>query len=115
MLSRIRPATEEEIKVIMETKDGRGGSVLALDSPQGPLFAVIRTAVEVDPVLYPEDLPFKMKLLFQRDIETVLATQGVQQYFCNVHVSNEKMLSVLKTFGAIQASTEPEYRFMKVL
>lgn len=115
MIPRIRVATPEETKTIMETKDGRGGYVLALDSAEGPLFAVIRTAVEVDPVLYPEKIPFKTKLLFQRDIETVLAAQGVQQYFCNVHVTNEKMISVLNTFGATQASTEPEYRFMKVL
>src|SRR5271156_499102 len=115
MIKRIRVATPEEVEVIMSTKDGRGGSVLALDAPEGTLSAVVRTLIEVDPVLYPDCASIRTKTVFQRDIETVLAAQGVLQYFFNIHASNESMLSVAKTFGAVQISTEPELRFMKVL
>lgn len=115
MIKRIRVATPEEVEKILTTKDGRGGTVLALDAPEGILYGVIRTAVEVDPILYPEGASIRTKTVFQRDIETVLAAQGVSQYYFNIHCSNESMLSVAKTFGAIQQSTEPEFRFVKVL
>jgi hypothetical protein len=116
VINRIRVATPEEVKSIAEFSDCQvGASVLALDTPEGTAFAVVRTVVEVDPVIYPEKLSSRMKAVFQRDIETVLAAQGILKYYFNVHVSNEQMLEVLKNFGAVQQSTEPELRFFKVL
>jgi hypothetical protein len=115
-MNRIRPATLEEIEAI-RTKSDLDDScfVLALNTQQGVPTAVVRTAVEVDPVHYPEGLHDRMKAMFQRDIETVLVAKGVAKYYFNVHVSNQAMLDVAKTLGAEQISTEPEYRFRVIL
>lgn len=115
MINRIRVATPEEVATIEKNSDCKGCMVLALDTPEGTPLAVIRTAVEVDPVIYPEKLSNRMKAMFQRDVETVLAAQGVQSYYFNVHASNERMLEAVKTYGAVEQSTEPEIRFKKVL
>jgi hypothetical protein len=115
MMNRIRVATQKEAEEFSKKYDGRGGTLLALDVPEGTMYAVVRTAVEVDPVVYPENATIRMKAMFQRDIETVLAAQGTPCYFFNVHASNESMLETAKHFGAVQQSTEPELRFVKAL
>jgi hypothetical protein len=116
MINRIRVATPEEVKGIAEHSDlGPGCTVLALDTPEGVAFAVVRTVVEVDPVLYPEKMSARMKAIFQRDVETVLAAQGVQAYYFNIKADNEGMLAVANTLGAAAMSVGPEIRFKKVL
>lgn len=115
MINRIRLATPEEVETIKATADCAGAQVLALDTPEGTPLAVVRTAIEVDPVIYPEKLSNRMKAMFQRDIETVLAAQGAFKYYFNVHASNQPMLDAVKSWGAVQQSTEPEIRFVKVL
>jgi hypothetical protein len=115
-MNRIRLATPEEIEAIKMKSDLDDSCiVLALSTQQGVPTAVVRTAVEVDPVIYPEGLHDRMKAMFQRDIETVLEARGVKKYYFNVHVSNTAMLEVAKTLGAEQMSTEPEYRFRVIL
>lgn len=115
MIKRIRVATQEEVDSIKSNSDCQGCMVLALDTPDGTPLAVVRTVVEVDPVIYPEGLSDRSKAVFQRDIETVLAAQGVAKYYFNVHATNDKMLHVAQTLGAVAQSTEPEIRFAKVL
>jgi hypothetical protein len=116
MINRIRVATPEEVKSIEATADCQVGcTVLALDTPEGVSFAVVRTCVEVDPVIYPEKLSNRMKAMFQRDVETVLAAQGVPKYYFNVHADNKAMIDSVQSWGAVPQSTEPEIRFMKVL
>jgi hypothetical protein len=115
MINRIRVAKPEEAEEFGKKYDSRGGTLLALDIPEGTMYAVVRTAVEVDPIIYPEKTPTRMKVMFIRDIETVLAAQGVPQYFFNVHCSNEDMLQFVKHYGATQQSTEPEFRFIRTL
>jgi hypothetical protein len=115
-VNRIRLATEAEVESIKAVGDIEGSMVLGLTTEQGVPLAVVRTVVEVDPVIYPEGFNNRLKLVFQRDIETVLAAKGVAKYYFNVHVSNTNMLEVgIKNLGAIQVSTEPEFRFSKVL
>jgi hypothetical protein len=115
-MNRIRLATPEEIETIKTTSDLDVTSiVLALNTQQGVPMAVIRTVVEVDPVIYPPELADRMKAIFQRDIETVLVAKGVSKYYFNVHTDNEPMLRVAETLGAERTSTAPEYRFKVVL
>jgi len=114
-MNRIRVATKEEVEGIAAYSDCQGCMVLALDTKEGTAFAVVRTCVEVDPVIYPEGYQPRLMAMFQRDVETVLAAQGATKYYFNVHATNEKMLHVAETLGAIKQSTEPEYRFVKVL
>jgi hypothetical protein len=118
MINRIRVATKEEIAAIADVSDlGPTCTVLALDTPEGAMKAVIRTAIEIDPVIYPEPdkLSMRMRAMFWRDLETVLAAQGATKYYFNVHVTNKAMCDTVKTWGAFQLSTEPEFRFSKVL
>ena len=115
MINRIRVATQEEAKTFAETHDGRGGTLLALDVPEGTMYAVVRTVVEVDPVVYPENASTRMKAMFHRDIETVLAAQGVTQYYFNTHVTNTEFQEFSKHWGAQQISKEPELRFIRNL
>jgi hypothetical protein len=115
-MNRIRLATVEEVKAIEKGADlDETCLVYALNTQQGVPLAVVRMAVEVDPVIYPEGLHDRMKAMFQRDIETTLQAKGVSKYYFNVHVSNKPMLEVAKTLGAEQMSTEPEYRFRVIL
>lgn len=115
MINRIRVAKPEEVKAIEATSDLQGCTVLALDTPEGTITAVVRTPVEVDPVRYPEDISDRWKAMFQRDVETVLAAQGVTHYYFNVHAANEQWRHVVETYGALAQSNEPEIRYKKVL
>lgn len=115
MINRIRIATAEEVEQIQAVSDCQGATVLALTTPEGTPMAVVRSVVEVDPLFFPEKLSDRMKAMFIRDVETVLAAQGVHKYYFNVHATNEKMLNYSKHYGATELSTEPEIRFVKVL
>lgn len=115
-MNRIRLATPEEVKQIEAHSDlDETSLVLGLDTREGVPLAVVRTVIEVDPVIYPEGLPDRLKALFQRDVETFLYAKGAMRYYFNVHVANEPMLRVAQTLGAEQMSTAPEFRFRKRL
>jgi hypothetical protein len=115
-MNRIRLANLEEIESLKQHTDlDESCMVLALTTQQGSPTAVVRTVVEVDPVVYPEGLHDRMKAMFQRDIETVLAAKGVKEYYFNVSVDNEDMLKVTETLGAFQISKTPELRFRVIL
>jgi len=116
-MNRIRLATEEEVKSIQDTSDlDSTCSVLALDTTKGTAFAVRRFATELDPVITPNDWEPRSKILFYRDLETHLWSQGVLSYYFNVQAEgNDEWLAFLKKWGAEKVSTEPEFRFKKVL
>lgn len=115
-MNRIRVATVEEIESIAKVSDvDETSMVLALNTQQGVPLAVVRTVIEVDPVIYPEGLHDRMKAMFQRDIETVLAAKGITKYYFNVSTENEPMLKVAETLGAFRVSKGPEFRFKVTL
>ena len=115
-MKRIRLATEEEVKRIADTSDlDATCMVLALDTQAGTPLAVVRTAIEVDPCYYPPDFNAKMIAIFTRDVETVLAAKGVPKYYFNVKDTDAHWKEIVKTWGAVEVSTEPEIRFKKVL
>jgi hypothetical protein len=115
-MKRLRPASPEEIKLIAPTSAlDNSCLVLALDSPQGPIFAVVRTAIEVDPVIFPPDLQDRWKVLFMRDVETFLAAREAQCYHFNVHIDDTRWIASVEAWGAERTSTAPEYRYRKGL
>ena len=115
-MNRIRLAKPEEIDKIKEHSDiDAGCSVLALDTHLGTGLAVRRVCEEIDPLVCPEEWNTKLRAVFIRDIETVMAAQGIPHYYFNVLVEDEKWQEVIKTWGAEQLSTAPEYRFKRVL
>lgn len=116
-MNRPRYATKEEIESIQQKADlTETSTVLAWDTPQGPILKVVKyNVVEVDPAFYPEGCQDRFKLCAARDIETYLMAQGVKAYYFNVHETDEKWQNVVKGFGAESTSTAPERRFKKVL
>lgn len=115
-MERLRLATPEEVASIKAEGDLQEGcQVVALTTQAGTPLAVIRAAVEVDPVKFPEDFPDRLKAVFLRDIETHLAAKGAISYYFNIAADNSDWQQVVKTWGAEQISVSPEIRFKKVL
>lgn len=115
-MKRLREATQEEIDKIRGTSDLDAGSiVLALDTAQGVGLAVVRTAIEVDPVYFPDTWNTKLKTFFVRDIETFLSAKGVNAYYFNVSADAEEWIEHVKHWGAEQVSPGKELRFKQIL
>lgn len=118
-MNRIRLATVEEVKSIAPVSDlDESCLVFALDTQQGTPLGVVRTVVEIDPVVYPETWKGnneRLKMLFQRDLETIIFAKGAPKYYFNVHADDKKMVDAMATLGAENISTAPEFRFRKRL
>ena len=115
-MKRLRIATAAELESIREKSDlGQGCIVLALDTAQGVGLAVVRTAVEVDPVYFPDSWNTKLKTFFVRDIETFLSAKGVDAYYFNVNAQAEEWIEHVKHWGAECVSPSPELRFKQTL
>ena len=116
-MNLIRPATEAEIASIRDRADIQPTSlVVALDTPQGAILGVIRWPVELNPVIFPEGLPDRLKYVFVRDVANGLKFKGETSFYFQIPTEdNEAWLKVVKTFGAEQVSPVPEFRMKKVL
>lgn len=115
-MQEVRPATPEEVKSIESYSDlDETCAVFALDTPQGTILAVRRLAVEIDPLLYPEGLDNRWKVIFARDIAHILMGGGVTKYYFNAPTDDEKWLNVIEKYGAERVSRAPEHRYKKVL
>jgi hypothetical protein len=116
MKSRIRLATPEEVETIRATADLDSTCiVLALESAQGIGLAVIRQAVELDPIYFPPEWNTKQKVFFIRDLETVMHAKGAISYYFNVDATNETWIENIKNWGAETVSLQPELRFKVTL
>lgn len=116
MINRLRAATSEEIEKFKETSDiDPSCLVVALDMKNATAYAVIRTAIEVDPVLFPPEWNTKMKAIFVRDIETHLTAKGAISYYFQVLCSDEEWQENIKHWGCEQLSVAPEFRFKRKL
>jgi ActR/RegA family two-component response regulator len=115
-LERLRLATEAEVEAIKEGADlDASCQVVALTTQAGTPTAVIRLAVEVDPINLPAEFPDRLKAVFVRDIETHIASKGVTKYYFNIAADDLQWQEIAKTWGAVQVSHSPELRFVKVL
>lgn len=112
----IRPATEEEVKSIADSADLSDGTVVvALDTPKGPILAVLRYPVEVDPVVFPEGCDNRQKFIFMRDVATGLKWQGRASFYFNIKADDAEWLQTAEKWGAERVSEAPEYRLKKAL
>jgi len=115
-MNRIRLATEEECKSIADNSDLSPMTyVMGLDTKQGVILGVIRQAIELNPVHFPEGLPDRMKYMFMRDIETHLAAKGAFAYYFQIDPAKEEYIATMKHYGAQQVSPIPELRFVRQL
>lgn len=112
----IRLATLEEIETIKDQADlGPGCTVLALDSPSGKTFAVLRQCTEIDPIIAEGDDSSRRKAMMFFGMETGLNMLGVSHYYFNVKADETEWQEVVRKWGAEQVSQSPEFRFKKVL
>ena len=115
-MKRIRPATIEEIESIKDRSDlDVGCNVLALETTLGTGLAVRRICNEIDPMISPDAWTLRQRIFFIRDLETVLAAQGVPYYYFNVGADEQPWIDTIKEWGAEQVSKKPELRFKKIL
>ena len=118
MFDFLRAARPEEIEKIKASSDlGPGCAVAALDTPNGPILAVVRHAWEVDPMYFPEGCDDRHKAMFLRDISNYMFGLGAPSYYFNIHASDafKPFREAVVARGAEQVSTEPEIRFKKDL
>ena len=109
----IRYATPEEIAAIQDRADLTDQSRVL--SYGGKDFAVLRTALEIDPMFFHPESSTRRRLTFAQNIETSLRLQGAREYYFNVPITDTKYMQVLKAIGAESISPTPEFRFKKVL
>jgi len=115
-MKRIRLANETEIDSIKDRSDlDVGCNVIALDTVLGTGFAVRRVCNEIDPVISPDGWNLRQRVFFMRDLETMMAAQGVTHYYFNVGADEQLWINTVTEWGAEQVSTKPEYRFKKLL
>jgi len=117
-MNRIRVATSEEVEKVKDFSDLDLGCVaLALDTQRGTGIAIRRICTEVDPMISGQDWTTRDKVLFIRDIETVLSAQGTSHYYFNVLAddANKEWRENLVHWGAEQVSTAPVLRYKKIL
>jgi hypothetical protein len=115
-MKRIRLATPEEIESIKPVSDlDEGCTVMALETHKGTGLAVRRVCQEIDPMIPASDWDTKLRAMFTRDLETVLAAQGVKYYYFNVAADDIAWQDVVKNWGAEQVSIAPMLRFKRTL
>lgn len=115
-MKKLRYATPEEIESIRSEADyNHSAIVLAQDTPQGPILSVIKQLIVCDPVKYPEGCEDRYKLLSQNNVENFLMGKGVNEYYFNIHASDEMepWRKVAINYGAEQVSKAPEIQFKK--
>lgn len=114
-MERIRLATEKEVESILEVADLTNGDVVyGLTTQNGVGLAVRRLAIEIDPMVTP-GWNSRQRLLFIRDIETVLHAQGASHYYFNVDPDDQEWIGFVKGIGAEQVSPKPLLRFKRTL
>lgn len=122
-MENIRLATAEEIEKIAKKSDihpediaSRRVEVWGMSNgDKEPLLGVIRKAIELDPVHIPEGTPDVRKAAFIWALECGMRMQGIPAYYFNIHTADTKWKDTCEKFGAEILSTEPEFRFKKVL
>ena len=118
-MNRIRLATQEEVDSIKEVSDlDASCNVFALNSNgdgTGKVgLAVRRVCTEIDP-LVADGLTTRFKAVFIRDIETVLAAQGVLSYYFNIDPDDIEWIDFITKWGGEQVSKKPLLRFKRTL
>ena len=112
-MDTIRLATPEEIEGISHKMDITPTSTVI--SFGGKDFAVVRTVVELDPVIFDETTGDKRKLFFLTNLETALRLQGNREVYFNLPADDETYRRVMEHWGAAGISETPVVRYKKVL
>lgn len=111
-MDKIRLASPEEMATIEKISDLTPRSTVWAF---GKSLAVIRLTTEIDPVVWGDGTPDIRKAWFIWGLENMLRGNGMSEYYFNVHTKDEKFQKIAEGFGATKTSTEPEFRYKKIL
>ena len=116
-LEPIRPASPEEIESIKKHADlTANSSVLVFENKSGePDIAVIRYAVEMDPVFFGKDTSNRRKAAFIWGLQNILRNMGIREYYFMCDPANTEWIKTVKEWGAEETTEQPELRFRKNL
>jgi hypothetical protein len=115
-MNLLRPATQEEVATVAANSDlDETCQVIALDTPKGPILAVRRVAIELDPVHMPEGFSPRHFHNFLRDAANYLLGQGATHYYFNLHAEDKDYLEAMTDETCFPVSTKPDIRFRKNL
>lgn len=120
-MEKIRLASADEIDKLQLGADiTPQTTVVAFDNQTTgtPDFAVLRNEFHIEPMLYGPETTARRKLTFIWAIEGALRLQGtVGAYYFNLGAGKDakEWRDTITNFGAEQISTEPEFRFKRLL
>lgn len=118
MIPFIRPATEEEVEPIKEGSDLTGStSVWAWPNDKGATdLAVIRQALEIDPVHFAETSGNQRKLMLFWAVCNMLKASGTREVYFNINSEGtEDYQAILEKMGASKLNAKPQYRYKLAL
>jgi len=109
LISPVRLATEEELKSIASTSDlGVNTVVWAWDNDK----AVIRTAMEIDPVHFAPTSGNQRKALFFWTLLNMVRVTGAREIYFNIDAEGtEDYQNILEKMGAEKTTSKPQYRY----
>jgi hypothetical protein len=113
MLSHIRLATEAEIETIKDQSDILPGHTTVLEHEGS--FAVIRNPVEVNPCIWPKDINDVKKARFIYSLEERLLGAGIDRYYSQIAVEDERWQKVIENWGFQRVSPVAEYRYLRLI
>lgn len=104
-MDKVKLATADEITAIASQADLTPGvQVLKF----GDDTAVLRTVVEVDPVICPS---LHRRVSFMQNVETHLRLSGVSAYYFQIDAADRRWQETVEKWGAIRTNPSPEYRY----
>lgn len=117
MLNHVRIATVEETKKIASNSDLSGEyTVLALDNKSGDKdIAIFRRVYELDPAHFAASSTTAQRAKFIYALEERMIGAGVREYYFNIDAKDLQWQEVVKSWGAIPMSCQPDIRFKRVL
>lgn len=117
MLNHVRIATMEETKKIASNSDLSGEyTVLALDNKSGDKdIAIFRRVYELDPAHFAPSSTTAQRAKFIYALEERMIGAGVREYYFNIKADDLPWQEVVKSWGAISVSCQPDIRFKRVL
>jgi hypothetical protein len=92
-------------------------TVVAFDNKLtgNPDFAVMRQALQVDPVLFAPETSNHRKSIFVWGIENALRINGVPAYYFTISAADEAWQKTVEGWGAEKLNPQPVYFYKRML
>jgi len=121
---RVRPATTEEAKNILEREFAAGHGLelterailVVFENAKGEAqdYAVLRTALEIEPVGFAPESSTSRRFNFIQNLETFARLSGIPEYYFSIVPDDVEWQKTVEKFGAERISN-PVLRYRKNL